>query len=213
KPSPDGRSYRDRINALKTESQMNTLYQDMISELPYGRTLLASHNPVHTGGPMQVSVAFAEAHARQRHYPYPVRDSIRSEVFSRRGGMYFGIAILLDYPAPYAEPIYRFADFNAGRYSSRNAAFQHATARLSGQTLDLDGDLLRYRDGTPSGDPSDTQRALYALSSALGMSQREIDRDLGSEKETTFSQTRLYRKLFMLADQKSGAQVSRAAIP
>lgn len=213
KPSPDGRSYRDRINALRTESQMNTLYQDMISELPYGRTLLASHNPVHTGGPMQVSVAFAEAHARQRPYPYPVRDSIRSEVFSRRGGMYFGIAILLDYPAPYSEPVYRFADFNAGRYSSRNAAFQRAVSRLSGRSLDLDGDLLRYRDGRPSGERSETQRALSALTSALGMGSDEIDRDLRSEKETGFAQTRLYRRVFALADQRSGAPAPRAEIP
>lgn len=213
KSSPDGRSYRDRIDALKTERQMNALYQDMISELPYGRTLLAGHNPVHTGGPMQVSVAFAEAHARQRPYPYPIHDSIRSEVFTRRGGMYFGTAILLDYPAPYSEPIYRFADFNAGRYSSRNAAFQHAVSRISGQRLDLDGDLLRYRDGRPSGEQSDTQRALHGRSAQLGMSRNEIDQDLRSEKEAGFSQTRLYRKVFAIADQKSGAPAPRAEIP
>lgn len=213
KPSPDGRSYRDRINALKTEREMNNLYRDMISELPYGRTLLASHNPVHTGGPMQVSVAFAEEHARQRPYPYPLRDTIRSEVFSRRGGMYFGIAILLDYPAPYNEPIYRFADFNAGRYSSRNAAFQRATSRISGARLDLDGDLLRYRDGRPSGEPSNTQRALYGLASSLGMSRGEIEQDMRREKDAAFGQTRLYRKVFALAEQRSGAPLPRAEIP
>ena len=213
KPSPDGRSYRKRIDALKTEREMNTLYQDMISELPYGRTLLASHNPVRTGGPMQVSVAFAEGHARMRRYPYPVPNSIRSEVFTRRGGMYFGTAILLDYPAPYAEPIYRFADFNAGRYSSRNAAFQRALARLSREHLALDGDLLRYRDGRPADQASDTQNALYRLASQLGMSRAEINRDLRNEKESAFAQTPLYRKVFTLADQRSGTPVARAQIP
>ena len=127
--------------------------------------------------------------------------------------MYFGTAILLDYPAPYAEPIYRFADFNAGRYSSRNAAFQRALSRLSREHLALDGDLLRYRDGRPADQASDTQNALYRLASQLGMSRAEINRDLRNEKESAFAQTPLYRKVFTLADQRSGTPVARAQIP
>ena len=36
-----------------------------------------------------------EAHVAAKPYPYPVSGSIRNEVFTRRGGMYFGIAHLL----------------------------------------------------------------------------------------------------------------------
>lgn len=203
KTSPDGRSYKARVDALRTEKQMNALFEDMISELPNGKSLLGGYNPVRTGGPMQVSVAFAEEQVRERPYPYPRQGSVRSEVFTRRGGVYFGIAILLDYPAPYSKILYRFADFNAGRYSSRNAAFQNALARLSGQSMALDGDLLRYVDGAPSSEPSTTLIALQALAGRLGMSRPEIQRDLRLEKSWQFTQTSLYNRVFNLAEASS----------
>jgi uncharacterized protein DUF1615 len=213
KTSPDGRSYRARIDGLRTERQMNALFEDMIAELPYGRTLLADQNPVRTGGPMQVSIQFAEDLAREKPYPYPRKDSVRHEVFTRRGGLYFGIANLLDYPAGYPEPLYRFADFNAGRYSSRNAAFQAAVARLAGSKLALDGDLLRYQDGIPSGQTSATQAALYGLASRLGLSKREMDRDLREEKVPAFGGTALYRRVYALAERAAGAPLPRQRIP
>jgi len=213
KTSPDGRSYKARIDALRTEKQMNDLFDDMISELPNGRSLLGGYNPVRTGGPMQVSVAFAEEQVTEKAYPYPRRGSVRSEVFTRRGGVYFGTAILLDYPAPYSKLLYRFADFNAGRYSSRNAAFQAAVARISGQPLALDGDLLRYTGGVPSSEPSTTLNALQRIASRIGLSGAEINRDLRLEKTARFAQTALYTRVFALAESAAGGHFPREAMP
>lgn len=212
KTSPDGRSYKARIDALRTEKQMNALFEDMISELPNGKSLLGGYNPVRTGGPMQVSVAFAEEQVREKPYPYPRQGSVRSEVFTRRGGVYFGIAILLDYPAPYSKILYRFADFNAGRYSSRNVAFQNAVVRLTGQQMALDGDLLRYVDGAPSTEPSTTLTALQSIAGRLGMSRSDISRDLRLEKTWQFAQTPLYTRIFALAEA-SGFRLSREMLP
>lgn len=200
KSSPDGRTYQARIAKLRTEKQLNGLFEDMISEFPYGRTLFSGYNPVRTAGPMQVSVNFAEEHVRSRPYPYPLRDTVRNELFTRRGGVYFGVAMLLDYPVAYSQMLFRFADFNAGRYSSRNAAFQAAIGRLSGHSLDLDGDLLRYKDGSPTTDISATQRAILSLRSRLNLSEDEILRDLKLEKTPAFERTALYQRLYAIAD-------------
>jgi hypothetical protein len=150
---------------------------------------------------------------KEKGYPYPRRGSVRDEVFTRRGGMYFGIAILLDYPAPYSRPLYRFADFNAGRYSSRNAAFQDAVAKLTGQALALDGDLLRYADGVPAAEPSATLAALQGLAGQLGLSRSEMQRDLRLEKTARFSGTPLYSKVFALADNRTGTRLPRETMP
>jgi hypothetical protein len=213
KSSPDGRSYKQRIDALKTEKQLNALFEDMIAELPAGKQLFAGYNPVRTGGPMQVSIEFAEQFARDKPYPYPPGRSIRDEVFTRRGGVYFGSAILLDYPAPYDDVVYRFADFNAGRYSSRNAAFQAALSQLSGQALSLDGDLLRYQSGKPSAQPSSVETALQALAGKLRLSRPEIRRDLLLEKSAGFGQSPLYLRTLALADSQAGRPVARQAMP
>ena len=60
-PSSGGRSYAERIDAVKTERQLSEVFEDFIAMVPLGKTFLADRNPVRTGGPMQVSIAFAEA--------------------------------------------------------------------------------------------------------------------------------------------------------
>lgn len=213
KSSPDGRSYDERINSLKTEKQLNALFEDMIGELPFGRQLLADYNPVRTAGPMQVSIDFAERHAEEQPYPYRVTRKLRDEVFTRRGGLYFGSAILLDYPAPYDDVAYRFADFNAGRYASRNAAFQAALSSYSGKPLTLDGDLLRYEDGVPTDTPSQVETALRSLTGQLHMDAKDIRRDLLLEKSAAFGESPLNARLFALADKVAGKPLARQAMP
>jgi len=207
--SSNGRTYRERLDHVKTERDLSDIYEDMIGRVPLGRTLLENYNPVRTGGPMQVSVAFARAQSAEKRYPYPVVESMRDEVFTRRGGMYFGIAHLLDYPASYDRYVYRFADFNAGRYASRNAALQSAISLLAGARLALDGDLLpgdKAREGA-------TAAAALRLAGELGMSAAEIRRDLALENSADLESSALYRKVFALADARGGKPVPRAIVP
>jgi hypothetical protein len=211
-PSTNGRSYGERLDAVRTERQLSEIYEDFIGRVPFGRTLLADRNPVRTGGPMQVSIAFGEAFSSEHRYPYPGAGSVRNEVFTRRGGMYYGIAHLLAYPASYERPLYRFADFNAGQYASRNAAFQRAVARLSGAKLELDGDLLRYDGERPAREPGQTETALRSLASRLGIGAEAIRRDLEREKEEGFEKTRLYERVYALADA-TGGRAPRAVLP
>ena len=209
-PSTDGRSYNERLDDVRTERDLSELFEEIIGRVPLGTRLLAHRNPVRTGGPMQVSISYAES--RRDTYPYPVGGTIRHEVFTRRGGLHFGIGHLLDYPAPYDDLIYRYADFNAGHYASRNAAFQRALAGLAGTRLDLDGDLLRYEGGAPAKAPSATELAARSISRRLGLDESDIRNDLERAREARFDQTRLYRRVFELAD-KAGQPAPRAVIP
>ncbi|KAI1696025.1 hypothetical protein Ddc_20763 [Ditylenchus destructor] len=84
--------------------------------------------------------------------------------------MYFGIAHLLGYPVNYDQPLYRFADFNAGWYASRNAAFQAAVSRAAGKELALDGDLIRYGSLLPG----TTELAVRSLGAKLDMRNPSI---------------------------------------
>jgi hypothetical protein len=162
---------------------------------------------------MQVSIGYAEAHAALKPYPYPPQTTIRHEVFTRRGGMYFGIAHLLDYPASYEAPLYRFADFNAGHYASRNAAFQRAVTQVTGVLLAPDGDLLRYEQGVAAKEPSATERALRTAAPRLRLNASDIRRDLESARTADFERTALYQRLYALADAGAGQPLARAVLP
>ena len=205
--SPTGKTYSQRLNAARTEKELSAIFDDFIDMVPLGHKLFGNFNPVHTGGPMQVSIAFAEANAKD--YPYPVDGSIRQEVFTRRGGMYFGIAHLLGYPTSYPKPLYRFADFNAGWYASRNAAFQNAVSLASGIPLKLDGDLVIHG----SSKAGSTELAVRALQKQLDLSDSAIRRALLKGDSLGFEETDLYERVFALAEKIEGRKLPRSVMP
>jgi len=209
--SPNGRSYRDRIDHARTEKELSDIFEDFTGTVPLGRTLFASWNPIRTRGPMQVNVAFAERFAQSTSYPYPVKESIGDELFTRRGSLYFGTAHLLTYAAPYDDRyLFRFADFNAGQYSSRNAAFQLAVESASGKPLIADGALLPH-DGEAK--PGSTELAVRALGKRLNLSDEAIHAALEQGRSRDFERSVVYTSVFELADRREGRPLGRAAIP
>jgi hypothetical protein len=209
--SSTGRSYAERIDGARTERELSDIYEDFIARVPLGKTLFAEANPIRTRGPMQVNIAFAEQFAAHNTYPYPVKQSIADEVFTRRGSLYFGIAHLLDYPAVYDRYLYRFADYNAGQYASRNAAFQSAVGKLAGIALAADGALLTH--GGSADEPGSTELAVRSLGPRLNLSERALRSDLETGKTKEFEQTVLYQRVFAAADAAAGRKVARAILP
>src|SRR5699024_4265342 len=149
------------LDTVKTEKQLSAIFDELINMVPMGQTLFGSLKPVYPGGPMQVRIAFAAQDASG--YPWNMAGTFRQEVFSQCSGLWFGTYHLLNYPANYSAPIFRFADFNAGWYASRNAAFQNAVSKASGVKLALDGDLILYG----SSDPGKTELAVRKLAGKL----------------------------------------------
>ncbi len=208
--SPNGLTYGERLDRARTEQDLSALFEDFIGEVPLGERLFGDLNPVRTGGPMQVSIAFAESQAKERRYPYPMTGNVRAEVFTRRGGLYFGIAHLLDYAAPYDDMVFRFADFNAGHFASRNAAFQNAVNIVAGKRVALDGDLLI--EG--SNEPSATELAIRSIGERLELSNAQIRNALEHGDEAEFERTSLYSRVMALADAvPPGRPVPRAMVP
>jgi len=209
--SSTGRSYGERIDSVRTEKELSDIFEDFIGAVPLGRTLFEDRNPIRTRGPMQVQVAFAEQFAAGRKYPYPVKVSIADEVFTRRGGVYFGIAHLLSYQAPYDRNLYRFADFNAGRYASRNAAFQAAVRTASGSPLVADGALLPH-DSDARGAGA-TELAVRSLAARLNIGESAVHDALEKAKSREFEETALYHRVFALAEQSAKRTLPRAVVP
>jgi hypothetical protein len=172
-------------------------------------------NPITTVGSMQVSVRFAidEAHARGRRFG---NDELRDAFYTRWGGVLYGTARLLGYPVSYSKMLYRFADYNSGIYSSRNAALQAQVAKLTGIALVADGDLLAYdRNSRPLPKVTESQRALEAFLGeyAPSISVERMRADLGHEKEASFEKTATYLAVKKASAGRTGGAPPDAQIP
>lgn len=218
------KTFDQRINGLRTEADLDRLYRDLLAEHKRRHPILfatadlgaslfdtrdfAERNPVTTAGSMQVSVRFSEEHARKlKRNPELVRD----ELYTRGGGLLYGTARLWLYDADYELPLYRFADFNAGFYASRNAAFQEQLGALTDRKLALDGDLLSYdamgdvkSDGTKTMAALDSFREEFAPS----LSASQVRRDARLEKTAEFERTKTWaavRRVYAEQKRKTAA--------
>lgn len=208
-PSPDA-SFMARIRAARTERDLDLAYRslvdyvgkntslDLVMQLGLLNKMIEDRNEIDTAGSMQVSVRFALAEAKKRRWlPATLSDiyAVRDQLYTRHGGMFYGIKQLMGYETGYNRKIYRFADYNAGRYASRNAAFQQTIARLSGEKLTLDGDLLSYgKDGKALAKVTATEVAVRKVSKVLklGLLDEQIRADFLREKELGFTGTRTF---------------------
>jgi hypothetical protein len=207
----DPRSFEERLKKVRTERDLDRVFRDLLafyeSSHPaafeaanlasklFDVASLAELNPITTAGPMQVSVRFAEGWAREHGRP---PEEVREALYTRAGGVLYGTARLFGHRAGYQKMIFRFADYNAGIYTSRNAALQAQLAKLLGITLAQDGDLLRYeKDGSPSEDDSRTLQALRTFRErfAPGLSEDQLRDDVLSEKTFGFEATATWKAL------------------
>ena len=229
-PSPAD-NYLKRIRAARTERDLDLVYRAMVADAAKQSGLglvinsgllnrqIDGRNEIDTIGSMQVSVDFAlETAKRRRWLPMSLDDVyvLRDELYTRHGGMYYGVLLLLGYETGYDKKLYRFADFNAGRYSSRNAAFQSQIAELNGSALAADGDLLLYdKSGKVGGGVSNTEKALRAVlkNSNFELTDEDIRKDLLREKENDFVQTLTYSALRATYRQVTRKQPVFAMVP
>lgn len=224
KPTPE-KSYLKMIRAAKTERDLDLVYRNLVFFLfrQFASTRLLNtpsiahridaENPVATLGSMQVSAAFAieEVEMRKRHrLGLSAIWKLRDELYTRKGGVSYGTRMLLGYRAAYPSRIFVFADYNAGRYASRNAAFQHMAAALSGEALALDGDLLLYKGGEPKPEASATEKALVSLNL---LDKDVIRADLLKEKDYEFRNSETYQRIAEAYARKTGKKPPYAMLP
>ena len=221
-----------RLRAARTERDIDVAYRELIAETltvqsiieldrDYGlgaAEFLESRNEITTIGSMQVSVVSAlEFERRYLGRPLYFEDiyRVRDFLYTRRGGILAGTRQLLGYRSGYTEKVHRFADYNAGRYSSRNAAFQWTVSRLDGRDLDLDGDLLIYRGQDVSAVKSRTEQAIIRIAEARGLplNPRQVRQDLRMEKDFGFTATPTYTRVIGLFKNTYGEDPPFARIP
>ncbi len=228
RPSPQD-SFAKRLQRVHSEKELDELYREIFdyfkgnyrlgvftgaAQLVVGQDLAEYFNPVKTLGSMQVHINYALANPQAPSRAVDVRNLL----YTREGGLYYGIHRLMHYPARYNRPIYRFADYNSGLYASRNAAFQKALNRLLGDAkpLALDGDLLLYgKDGDALPATSSTELALrrWLLQEGLVVGDAPLRRQLLKEKSADFERTEIWARMQQAHRRRFGSAMPYAIMP
>lgn len=224
-----GRVRTERDLARYTDSDLRPWLRDYLQRTYLMPEYLAMNaearwlpDPVKTIGPMQVNTvkAFRNAAARGEEIESPeaMRALLLAPETALTRGIEEGVALLLKgYRAyrPEMEPadavLFSAADYNAGEFSSRNAAYQEMLATLTSRRLSLDGDLLLYRDGSPTEVPSRSELAAREVLPLLGAAR--VRQDLLTEKEEDFSRTLTARAICERFQKAAGKDCPRARIP
>ncbi|WP_205525429.1 DUF1615 family protein [Pyxidicoccus trucidator] len=222
------RTFDERLRTVRTERDLDRLFRDILAyyEDKYPTTYAAADlasslfssgkledlNPITTAGSMQVSVRYALQLEGEDADPAQVREAM----YTRAGGVRYGTARLLGYEAAYPEPLFRFADYNAGVYASRNAALQAQVTRLTGIPLAPDGDLQLYdKQGEPLDEDSKSLQALLAFRQRYTpeLSERQVRRDVRKEKEEDFETTDTFRAVKRVYANETGESPAYAQLP
>jgi hypothetical protein len=222
------KTFDERLRTVRTERDLDRLFRDILTyyEDKYPTTYAAADlasslfssgkledfNPITTAGSMQVSVRYALEKEGEDANPVQVREAM----YTRAGGVRYGTARLLGYEAAYPEPLFRFADYNAGVYASRNAALQAQLTRLTGIPLAPDGDLQLYdKQGEPLDEDSQSLQALLAFRKryAPELSERQVRRDVRKEKQEDFETTDTFRAVKRVYANETGESPAYAQLP
>lgn len=224
-PSPEN-NYMSQMRKVQTERELDLLYREIFDYMAQhyhvsaltgaaklvGQDIGEKLNPITTLGSMQVHINYAKEHKRKAGGIA----ELRNDLYTQYGGLYYGIHRLMEYPADYDEAIYRFADYNSGMYSSRNAAFQKMLGALTEAEISLDGDLLLYnKDGDVKSTQSQTEKeliAVFAQNNVL-VTPRQIRADLKKEKEKKFEDTQTYLAVQKLYQKKTNKEPMYAVMP
>ena len=224
-PSPDN-NYMSQMRKVKTERELDLLYRQIFDYMSkhyhvsaltgaaklVGQDIGEKMNPITTLGSMQVHINYAKEHKRQSGSIA----ELRNDLYTQYGGLYYGIHRLMEYPADYDKAIYRFADYNSGMYSSRNAAFQSMLNAMTKTEISLDGDLLLYtKNGDIRATPSQTEKELIAIfaQNNILVTPRQIRTDLKKEKEKSFEDTQTYLAVQKLYQNKTKKEPIYATMP
>lgn len=219
-------NYMSQMRKVQTERELDLLYREIFDYMAQhyhvsaltgaaklvGQDIGEKLNPITTLGSMQVHINYAKEHKRKAGGIA----ELRNDLYTQYGGLYYGIHRLMEYPADYDEAIYRFADYNSGMYSSRNAAFQKMLGALTEAEISLDGDLLLYnKDGDVKSTQSQTEKeliAVFAQNNVL-VTPRQIRADLKKEKEKKFEDTQTYLAVQKLYQKKTNKEPMYAVMP